>query len=80
MKSSADADQSWMELNNVLDAAIQHGMMAIGQAYEKSEYRWGARDDSAIMMYPALHGLHYEDEKWHDISLQGGFSVRTKWD
>ncbi|CZR59488.1 uncharacterized protein PAC_09380 [Phialocephala subalpina] len=63
MKSPADVAQHRLELRDVLDAAIQHGMKAVGQAFDKTEYRWGTRDDVALMISPALHALVYEDEK-----------------
>jgi len=81
MKSPADVDQHWLELENVLDKAIQYGMKVVGQADDEMEYRWGARDDSMILVAPPLHAVEYEDEelKYNPMICQGS-SVRVKWD
>jgi len=81
MKSPEDVSQHRLELEGVLNAAIEHGMKVLGQANDKTEYRWGMRDNNTLMIRPALHALEYEDEKLkYDSKLQKSDSCRAKWD
>jgi hypothetical protein len=78
MKSPVEVTQRRLELQEILDVAIELGMRVVGQAHDTTEYRWGARGDNTIMIGPALHALVYEDEKLEaDIRVSKGFLVRV---
>jgi hypothetical protein len=81
IKSPVEVTQRRLALQDILDVAIQFGLRVIGQAHDRTEYRWGARDDNTIMTGPALHALVYEDEKLEaDIRVCKSGLSRVKWD
>jgi hypothetical protein len=80
IKSPVEVAQRRLELQDILDVAIQLGMRVLGQSHDKTEYRWGMRDDNAIMTGPALHALVYEDEKLEaDIRVSKSYLSRVEW-
>ncbi|KAF4635922.1 hypothetical protein G7Y89_g2159 [Cudoniella acicularis] len=58
-QSAPDKLQRAADMDGFLDAAIQHGLRALGVGFDKIEYRWGARRDGFMAEIPQLHGLYH---------------------
>lgn len=60
-----DKEQRLKKFDDLLNAAIQHGMHVIGYPYDYGtiEYQWGEREDGGMIRNPALCSLLYKDGK-----------------
>jgi hypothetical protein len=65
--------QRKLEFEEVLEAAIQHGMKVVGLPDRSVEYRWGMRSDRAISINPAMYNFKLQGSEagFHERDLGG---------